>query len=383
MEQLWVGQFLKTLAETIEETIGLEQMRDYAPQLTLLIDTMLDHGHLLLTSKPLFTALLQPPSSQAMALITKVMAAGAVVDKHSPLLHAVTQQGKEWRWSENNGYTGIAEIDSLQQTIVKDVYLDFNDYVGGVLPSSISYSSEALLETRLPSLQDITPRVSFKIRLGLSQKDLIVSGHPKLDFDKNHPVQEISGQQFTIGSIIPPSYGKTRILKISYEGEQQLPFEIEGKLGDPQGGHLPFEVKFQRLNIGIKKETEEKVYPNMEQITLTFYFPDETQGTSLISVSEGTFSYDQESKKGEWIIIGMPSESKTNTIKLNGGINLPAKTSMPQITVSLSMKITNYSVTNSHVEKLACSLGGQRDDSSVFKGVKKTTYVRDLEYRLL
>lgn len=79
----------------------------------------------------------------------------------------------------------------------------------------------------------------------------------------------------------------------------------------------------------------------------------------------------------------MPSESPNHIVKFSGAIKLPSDSSMPQITVSLSMKIANYSITNSYVEKLACSLGGKADDQSVFKGVKMTTYVKDLEYRLL
>lgn len=106
-------------------------------------------------------------------------------DKHSPLLNAVTQQGETWRWVESSAYTGIPEVDSLSQTLIKDVYLDFDDILTGVLPYHLDLSSQATLEARLPSGEGINPRVSFKIRLGVNSKEARVIAHQKVDIDKN------------------------------------------------------------------------------------------------------------------------------------------------------------------------------------------------------
>lgn len=137
-EQTWVMQVLKVLIEVIEETIGIEKLRDNSHSVHMLLDTILDHGYpLLMPAKPLLVALLQPPSSQAMAMLGKVISAGSVNDKHSNLLNAVTTGSNTWRWQETAPTSGM-DVDSISSGLVKDVYLDLNEYISGVYQQSLT-----------------------------------------------------------------------------------------------------------------------------------------------------------------------------------------------------------------------------------------------------
>lgn len=94
-DALWVMHILSLLVETIEETIGLDKMREHSDSLTKLLDTMIDYGYPNIVDKPVLAALIQPPSSATLALIDKVMAAGSVIDRYSNILHsAVMGTGK-------------------------------------------------------------------------------------------------------------------------------------------------------------------------------------------------------------------------------------------------------------------------------------------------
>lgn len=63
-----------------------------------------------------------------------------------------------------------------------------------------------------------------------------------------------------------------------------------------------------------------------------------------MSVSEGTFTYDQTQRKGEWVIPSMTSESQVHALKLSGSVKLQPGTSAPQLTASLNLKMVNHSV---------------------------------------
>ena len=48
-----VMSMIRLMVEVIEETIGLDKMRENFYSLSMLIDLMFDNGHLLITEKPL------------------------------------------------------------------------------------------------------------------------------------------------------------------------------------------------------------------------------------------------------------------------------------------------------------------------------------------
>ena len=58
MNALWVIHVLRLLAEVIEETIGLDYIRDHFHTLTMMLDVMFDHGLPLLVDKPLLISIL-------------------------------------------------------------------------------------------------------------------------------------------------------------------------------------------------------------------------------------------------------------------------------------------------------------------------------------
>jgi hypothetical protein len=73
-------QILRLLIEVIEDTCGLDKMRENFYSLTLVIDTMLDYGFPLITDKSVLVTMLQKTDilHKASNAIT-----GSVSDKHS------------------------------------------------------------------------------------------------------------------------------------------------------------------------------------------------------------------------------------------------------------------------------------------------------------
>lgn len=102
-----------------------------------------------------------------------------------------------------------------------------------------------------------------------------------------------------------------------------------------------------------------------------------------MSLNEGTFVFDAKSKIGEWTLLNMTNTTETNVFKLSGSIRLASKILEGGITAVVSLKLTNTSFSGSHVERVSCSMNGNKDDQSVFKGVKTTTFVRNVEFRLV
>lgn len=100
------------LLEVIEETIGLEKVRDHFHSLTMVLDLLIDDGLPLLPEKPILAAILQQGSTSAPILLlnkaTKALAAagGDISDsKHSQVMQGVLSQqiagntNANWRWS--------------------------------------------------------------------------------------------------------------------------------------------------------------------------------------------------------------------------------------------------------------------------------------------
>lgn len=190
-DSLWIIHTLKLLIEVIEETIGIDKMRDHCSALTMMLDAMIDHGYFHVNEKSVFVSLIQQPSSAALALINKVMAAGSVIDRHSNALHAaVMNQGKGaipyWRWNEvaNDLASGgvLLNAEQLGSGIIKDVYVDFDEYAscvvnetGDILCSTII--GEVIVDTKLPnSSHSLMPKVTLKLRLGMETSH--ITAHP-------------------------------------------------------------------------------------------------------------------------------------------------------------------------------------------------------------
>lgn len=56
-----------------------------------------------------------------------------------------------------------------------------------------------------------------------------------------------------------------------------------------------------------------------------------------------------------------------------------------QIIAIVNLKIKEYTYSGSIVDKVTCILGGKsgsKDDSSVYKGLKKYSYAKNIEFRL-
>jgi len=98
---------------------------------------------------------------------------------------------------------------------------------------------------------------------------------------------------------------------------------------------------------------------------------------------EGTFTYDAKDQSGEWVIL--PVTSNESIYKLQGNINLKeAIVDVSQISLiaEVNLKLNNFLISGSSLDSIRCSLNGtNKDDPSVFRGVKTTTLVRGLEYR--
>jgi hypothetical protein len=63
------------IIEVIEETVGLDKIKEHSPQLTLALDLLFfDGGFPLLTSKPLLLSLLKPPSHPFSPSLTDSLA---------------------------------------------------------------------------------------------------------------------------------------------------------------------------------------------------------------------------------------------------------------------------------------------------------------------
>ena len=80
----------------------------------------------------------------------------------------------------------------------------------------------------------------------------------------------------------------------------------------------------------------------------------------------------------------MSSPAGSNVVKLQGSIKYQSATSESSfITAVVNMKIPQYSFSGTVIEKVSCyTASGTKDDPSVFKGVKTTAYVKNVEYRL-
>jgi len=101
---------------------------------------------------------------------------------------------------------------------------------------------------------------------------------------------------------------------------------------------------------------------------------------------EGAFTYDQQERVGEWSLPTLQPESLDKVFKLQGSIKLPDGSNRSlsgSLVASVCMKIPQYSFSGSLIEKVTCNLeGSSKDDATVFKGVKQTAFVRNLEFRL-
>ncbi len=98
---------------------------------------------------------------------------------------------------------------------------------------------------------------------------------------------------------------------------------------------------------------------------------------------EGSFTYDANDQTGEWAIVHVTS--KESIYKLHGNINLKeAIVDISQISLiaEVNLKLNNFLISGNSLDSIRCSLSGtNKDDPSVFRGVKTTTLVRGLEYR--
>ena len=98
---------------------------------------------------------------------------------------------------------------------------------------------------------------------------------------------------------------------------------------------------------------------------------------------EGTFTYDAIAQSGEWVILAVASQEYI--YKLQGTINLQeaiVDISQLSLIAEVNLKINNFLISGNTLDSIRCSLNGtNKDDPSVFRGVKTTTLVRGLEYR--
>jgi len=94
---------------------------------------------------------------------------------------------------------------------------------------------------------------------------------------------------------------------------------------------------------------------------------------SLVSLPEGSFQFDPLTKIGEWTLIQMPDAAK-----LQGSV----RGFCDSLIATVSLRVQQHAFSASQVEKVTCSLTGGKDDPGVFKGVKTSGYLRNLEYRL-
>ena len=101
---------LNVMAETIEETIGFDKVRENRAELALAFDFLLfDAGLPNLPQKPLLASLLQASTSSSVmpsALLSSLMskAAGSMPDRHGATLgqalNALKNSDGVWRWQD-------------------------------------------------------------------------------------------------------------------------------------------------------------------------------------------------------------------------------------------------------------------------------------------
>ena len=81
----------------------------------------------------------------------------------------------------------------------------------------------------------------------------------------------------------------------------------------------------------------------------------------------------------------LPVTTNEKIYKLLGNINLKdsiVDVSQISLIAEVNLKLNNFLVSGSSLDSIRCSLNGtNKDDPSVFRGVKSTTLVRGLEYR--
>ena len=98
---------LKMIIEVIEESIGLDKLKEQFCSVSLMLDLMFDHGLPLLTSKPFLVQFLQMPAPGHHSLLNK--AASLLTSNTAASYSSVIEQAlKEsnmntehalWRWS--------------------------------------------------------------------------------------------------------------------------------------------------------------------------------------------------------------------------------------------------------------------------------------------
>jgi hypothetical protein len=100
---------------------------------------------------------------------------------------------------------------------------------------------------------------------------------------------------------------------------------------------------------------------------------------------DGSFSYNPTERTGDWTILHLPATE--HHFKLTGSLKFPPHIiELPSGITALvnNVKLPGHSFTGSIVEKVTCTIGPNtgKDDPAVFKGVKQTAYVRNVEYRI-
>ena len=70
-ETLWVMEYLKMIIEVIEESIGLDKIKEQFYSVALMLDLMFDYGLPLINSKPLLVSFLQMPAPGHHSLLNK------------------------------------------------------------------------------------------------------------------------------------------------------------------------------------------------------------------------------------------------------------------------------------------------------------------------
>lgn len=151
---LQVMEIMRMLIEVIEEAVsgGLEKIRDHFHSVTLLLDLLLDYGLPLLSSKPFLVTFLKQ-SNESFLGKASTLATGSLQDCQSQMLSqallSLNQSGDSslWRWNTSSTYSNSGSImvpgqsqtanttslEQLSSALIKDVYVDLNEYMEGII----------------------------------------------------------------------------------------------------------------------------------------------------------------------------------------------------------------------------------------------------------
>eukprot|EP00347_Sterkiella_histriomuscorum_P011734 403371311 len=405
-------QFLRYFVEIIEETVGLEKMKDYYAQLMIVLDTMIDFGYPSLTEKSVLVNMLQKSGvlDKASNAIT-----GSVSDKQSlALLNHLQQLGNNpnalWRCnpitaSTSQGGSIIASnIESDEKKLgltsggfTKDCYVDMIEYAQCVFNErgeieQQEISGQVQVDTRI---QGGKVKLGISCRFNQELDDYVI--HKSCD---NKQLTSVGNHEFSHVQFTPPQ-GKFNLLKYTTKPYPiQLPFNLKANYqNDSQSCSL--DLRFERFQIGREKDGK-AIYPLFEQLQIKIHFPEQVQRVDLISfrevesatmtsLPEGTFNFDEKEKTGDWTINSFqnaPQSTPQDTqIRLTGNFKLRNCTISDLgagIVAEVNAKIKDYSFTGSKIDKIICSQTGNmnKDDPSIFRGVKNIAYAKNIEYRL-